>query len=154
MILARSILREHLAPFLFGLSLIVFIFTLNLLYQVLGKITGKGLPAEVILEYFFNNTAWILALAVPMAVLVATLSAFGRLAGDGEITALRAAGVAPTRLVAPAVWAGPCWRVPYGMQPVPGSPSALHPCMHSDDSLRIGLFSFHRRPVSLIRMWH
>lgn len=106
MILARYILREHIAPFLFGLSLIVFIFTLNLVYQVLGKITGKGLPPAVIFEYFLNNLAWILALAVPMAVLVAALAAFGRLAADGEITALRASGIAPTRLVVPALWAG------------------------------------------------
>lgn len=50
--------------------------------------------------------AWILALAVPMAVLVATLSAFGRMSGDGEITALRAAGITPTRLMVPSLWAG------------------------------------------------
>ncbi len=83
----------------------MFIFSLNLIYQVLGKITGKGLPAEVIIEYFFNNIAWIVALAVPMAVLVATLSAFGRLSGDSEITALRSAGITPTRLMIPTLWA-------------------------------------------------
>lgn len=105
MILSRYILKEQIGPFLFGLFLIVFIFSLNLVYQVLGKITGKGLPPEIILEYFFNNIAWILALAVPMAVLVATLSAFGRLSGDGEITALRSAGITPTRLMIPTLWA-------------------------------------------------
>ena len=99
-------MREQIGPFLFGLSLIVFIFSLNLVYQVLGKITGKGLPTEVIFEYFFNNLAWIVALAVPMAVLVAALSSFGRLSADGEITALRAAGITPTRLIIPSLWAG------------------------------------------------
>jgi len=103
MILARYILKEHIGPFIFGLSLIVFIFALNLVYQVLGKIAGKGLPMMVILEYFWNNLAWIIALAVPMAVLVAALSAFGRLSGDGEITALRASGITPTRLMRPVL---------------------------------------------------
>jgi lipopolysaccharide export system permease protein len=106
MILARYIIREHVGPFFFALSLIVFIFTLNLVYQVLGKIAGKGLPLNIILEYFWNNLAWIMAIAVPMSVLVAALSAFGRLTGDGEITALRASGIAPTRLIRPVLWAG------------------------------------------------
>jgi lipopolysaccharide export system permease protein len=103
--IARYILKEHVGPFVFGLSLIVLIFTLNLLYQVLAKITGKGLPTSVIIEYFLNNLAWIMALAVPMSVLVATLSAFGRLSADGEITALRASGIKPTRLMIPVLWA-------------------------------------------------
>jgi len=72
----------------------------------LGRIAGKGLPLNIILEYFWNNLAWIIALAVPMSVLVAALAAFGRLSGDGEITALRASGIAPTRLIRPVLWAG------------------------------------------------
>ncbi len=105
MILARYILREHVAPFLFGLSLIALIFTMNLLFQMLGRIAGKGIPLGVVLEYFALNLAWIIALAVPMSVLIACLSAFGRLSADGEITALRATGISPTRLMRPVLWA-------------------------------------------------
>lgn len=70
---------------------------------MLGKIAGKGLPILTIIEYFALNLAWILALAVPMAVLIASLSAYGRMSGDGEITALRASGVSPMRLMEPAL---------------------------------------------------
>jgi len=103
LILARYILKEHIAPFFFGLSLIVFIFTMNLLFQLLGRIAGKGISGWVILEYFGLNLAWIIALAVPMAVLIATVSAFGRLSSDGEITALRATGISPTKLMKPVM---------------------------------------------------
>ncbi|MDP8228938.1 MAG: LptF/LptG family permease, partial [Candidatus Electryoneaceae bacterium] len=106
MILSRYIIREHIGPFTFGLSLIAFIFTMNLMFQMLKRIAGKGLPVTVILEYFTLNLAWILALAVPMAVLISTLSAFGRMAGDGEITALRASGVSPWQMIRPALWGG------------------------------------------------
>jgi len=40
------------------------------------------------------------AVTLPMAVLVAVLHVFTRLAGDNEITALQAGGVSVTRLVA------------------------------------------------------
>lgn len=103
MILAYYIIKEHIAPFLFGLSLIMFIFTMNLFFQMLIKIAGKGIPLLVLIEYFALNLAWIIALAVPMAVLIATLSAFGRMSADGEITALRASGIAPARLLIPAL---------------------------------------------------
>lgn len=78
---------------------------MNLLFQMLGKITGKGIPFVTIIEYFALNLAWIIALAVPMAVLIASLSAYGRMSGDGEITALRATGVSPIRLIEPAFFA-------------------------------------------------
>lgn len=70
---------------------------------MLGRIAGKGIPLPVILEYFSLNLAWILALAVPMSVLISTLSAFGRMASDGEITALRASGISPWQLLKPAL---------------------------------------------------
>lgn len=104
--LSRYILREHAAPFLYSLTLIIFLFILNFAFQILGKILGKGLETRVILEFFVYNIAWILAMAVPMAALIATLMAFGRLAGDHEITALKAGGVSLWRLVGPVLVAG------------------------------------------------
>ena len=90
MILNWYIIRQHIAPFFFGLSLIIFIFVTNLLFQMLGKLSGKDIDLLIIAEFFMLNLAWILALAMPMAVLISTLSVFGRMAGDGEITALLA----------------------------------------------------------------
>ena len=102
-IVTRYILREHVAPFLFGLLTIVFVFILNILFRDLGKLLGKGLPVKIILEFFFFNLAWIVALAIPMAVLLATLMAFGRFSSDNEITALKASGVHLYRLIAPVL---------------------------------------------------
>lgn len=103
MILARYIIREHISPFFFGLFLIVFIFTLNLFFRMLPRIVGKGLSLRVIAEFFFLNLAWIFALAIPMAVLIATLSAYGRMSSDGEITALRSSGISPWQMISPAL---------------------------------------------------
>lgn len=105
-ILGRYILKEHVSPFIYSLSLIVLLFILNFAFQILGKILGKGLPAPIIIEFFIYNIAWILAMAVPMATLIATLMAFGRLAGDHEITALKASGVSLWRVTWPLLFAG------------------------------------------------
>ncbi|MDP8206769.1 MAG: LptF/LptG family permease [Candidatus Electryonea clarkiae] len=99
----RYIIRELIAPFFISVSLIMLLFTLNLAFRMLGRIVGQGLPPMVILEFFFLNLAWILTLAVPMSVLVASLMAFGRLAGDFEIVALKAAGISLIRMIIPAI---------------------------------------------------
>lgn len=100
-ILWRYILKEHIGPFLFGLSIITLVFLLNIVFRELGRILSRGLGAQIIAEFFFLNMAWILALAVPMAVLIATLMAFGRLSGDGEITAMKAGGVSILNIMTP-----------------------------------------------------
>ena len=100
-IVTKYVLKEHAGPFFFGMITIVFLFLLNLIFRDLGRLLGKGLPAGIILEFFVLNLAWILALAIPMAVLVATLMAFGRLSSDHEIAALKAGGVHLYRLMAP-----------------------------------------------------
>lgn len=103
MVLFRYILRQHIGPFIFSISLIAFIFTMNLMFQLLRKIAGKGIEPLVLIEYFGLNLAWILAMAVPMSVLIATLSVYGRLSEDGEITAMRASGLSAFYLIRPAI---------------------------------------------------
>ncbi len=104
--LDRYIVREHVAPFFISNALIMFIFTLNLALQMLGRIVGKGLEPMLILEFFWLNLAWILTLSVPMSVLVACLMGFGRLAGDHEIIAMKAAGVGINRMIRPVLIMG------------------------------------------------
>ncbi len=58
------------------------------------------------IEYILLNLAWILALAVPMAVLIATLMAFGRMSGDNEISALRTSGISYLRILFPSLFFG------------------------------------------------
>lgn len=87
------ILREHAGPFFLAFSVINCLFLLNVLIRDLGKFLSKGIPTAVILEFLFLNLAWMIALSVPMAVLCATLMAFGRLSADNEMTAIKASGI-------------------------------------------------------------
>ena len=92
-LLSRYFFREMVLPFLFSLGMITFILFVNFLLRAVDRFLGKGLDVITILEYLFLNLAWILALSIPMAVLLATLMTFGRLAEDNEINAMRASGI-------------------------------------------------------------
>jgi lipopolysaccharide export system permease protein len=102
-LVTRYILREHFLPFFYALLIVIFLLFTNFLLRAVDRFLGKGLPLDVILEYLLLNTAWIMALAAPVAVLVATLMAFGRFSEDNEITALRSSGVSFTRILWPAL---------------------------------------------------
>lgn len=106
MILVRYVLKEHLAPFLLALFVITFLFVVDFLVTILDNVLSKGLPVSTVLEIFVLNIAWMLSLSIPMAVLVACLMAFGRLSGDQEITAMKAAGISPLSMMRPVLLVG------------------------------------------------
>ncbi|UCD18283.1 MAG: LptF/LptG family permease [Candidatus Zixiibacteriota bacterium] len=100
-ILNRYILREHIPPFLFSVFIITFVLILETIPKIVEMVVDKDIPAPVVLELIFLNLAWMIALSVPMAVLVATLLAFGRLTSDTEIVAIKSSGVNLLRVLIP-----------------------------------------------------
>jgi len=105
-LLSKYIIKEHLIPFIMALLVLLFVLLANFLLKSIDKFLGKGLDMLLLGEFMFLNLAWILALAVPMAVLVATLMAFGRLSSDNEITAMRSSGTGFLKLLLPAIGFG------------------------------------------------
>ena len=80
-------------PFFISLLIITFLLFINFLLRAIDRFLGKGLEFLTILEYLILNLAWIVALSVPMAVLLATLATFGKLSEDNEINAMRSTGI-------------------------------------------------------------
>ena len=94
------ILKAHLGPFLFAFFSLMFIFLLQFLMRAINQLVGKGLSGWVVSELIILSLSWMVVLAVPMAVLVATLMAFGKLASQNEITAMKASGMSLYRMIA------------------------------------------------------
>ena len=72
----------------------------------MDKFLGKGISIGVVFKFLIYNSAWIVSLAIPMAVLIAVLMSFGRLSSDNEITAFKASGISLEKLMAPAIMFG------------------------------------------------
>jgi lipopolysaccharide export system permease protein len=104
-ILHRYVLKEHVGPLTFALTALTSILLLQYIGKHFGELVGKGLPALVIAEFFGLSVPLTVALTLPMAVLVATLYAFSRLAAENEITALKASGVSLVSVLKPVLWA-------------------------------------------------
>ncbi|MCK4858333.1 MAG: LptF/LptG family permease [candidate division Zixibacteria bacterium] len=102
--MSRYILKEHIGPFIFAFFIVTFVLIIDFIPQVVELIVGRDLSTWTVLKYFVLNLAWMLALSVPMAVLVSTLMAFGRLTADNEILGIKSSGVNMLRLMLPVIF--------------------------------------------------
>jgi lipopolysaccharide export system permease protein len=104
-ILDRYILRKHVGPFAFATTTIAFLFAMRVLIDLLHLFASRNLGFLTILETFALSLGWILAMTFPMAVLVAVVMTFGRLAQDFELDAIHAGGVSFLRVLVPVLLA-------------------------------------------------
>ncbi len=104
--LQLDILKRHLGPFIFCFFTLMFLLLMQFLILYIDMLVGKGLPLGIILELIVTNLASMVVLAVPMAVLVACLMAYGKFTELNELTAIRAAGVNPIHVINPVLVAG------------------------------------------------
>ncbi len=106
-IIYRYIFAELVAPLLFGVAAFTGIFIgTDLLFRLIDYYNRWGVELFTLIRLFFLNLPAIIVVTFPMATLLGTILAFGRLSGDSEITALRSGGVSVYKLVIPALITG------------------------------------------------
>lgn len=102
-LLDRYVVREVLPPSFLGLLLFTFILVLDQISQLMKILVSRGADLQTVARAFLYLLPSIFSVTIPMAFLLGVLLAFGRLASDSEIVALRASGVSPLRLLRPVL---------------------------------------------------
>ena len=97
MTLHLYILRQVLLALLFSAGGMVFIAVPGLAVSAMSKVGGTGVAS--LLRYLPLAGAELLPYLVPVGFLLALVATFGRLAADGEWTAMVMAGLHPARLL-------------------------------------------------------
>jgi LPS export ABC transporter permease LptG len=100
-VIDRYLVKELVSPFLFGGALFTFFLVIDRLYHLTELVITKGVPFYLVMQLLVYMLPSFLAHTLPMALLVAVLLAGGRLAGDLEVIAFKAAGVSTMRLFRP-----------------------------------------------------
>ncbi|MFA7565867.1 MAG: LptF/LptG family permease [Alkalispirochaeta sp.] len=99
----RYVGGEFLLSFLVAFAFFFFMFFINQLLLLAEDILQKDVPFSAVVRLIVYSVPSIIALSVPFATLVGSLMAVGRLSGDNEIVAFRAAGFPLTRLFSPVL---------------------------------------------------
>lgn len=102
----RAILKEMALAFSLGLMVFTFVLLTNKILRLVELIVNKGVGIFTVFQLFLYILPYSLVVTIPMSVLLATLTTYSRLGADGEILALRGAGLSLIRLTRPAVWFG------------------------------------------------
>ncbi len=104
--LRRYIGREIAFGFVAGVAIFTFLLLTARVLEWVDLVLARGVPLLAVGRVFLLAMPSFLELTMPAAVLLGVLAAFGRLANDGEITAMRAAGIPWQSLLGPVALVG------------------------------------------------
>lgn len=99
--LDRFMLQSFLPLFLMTFFICLFIVLMQFLWRYIDDLVGKGLGVDVIAELFFYAALTMIPMALPLAILLASLMTFGNLGEQFELTAMKASGVSLIRAMGP-----------------------------------------------------
>lgn len=94
-------LQSFLPLFLMTFFICLFIVLMQFLWRYIDDLVGKGLEVSVIAELFFYAALTMVPMALPLAVLLASLMTFGNLGERFELTAMKASGVSLLKAMRP-----------------------------------------------------
>jgi len=125
-LLGRYVFREILTSAVLGTLLATFIIFLRAADKLFAVLVGSNnAHVSTVVELLLWAMPPVLPLTIPFGVLVGILIGLGRMAADGEITAMRAAGVSSRRVIAPVVLFAALGMIVAGMASLRLTPLAM-----------------------------
>lgn len=99
--LSAMLLRAFALPLVVTFVIVQFILVMQFLWLYIDDLVGKGLDWWLIAELIFYASASFVPLALPLAILLASIMTLGSLAEHGELTAVKASGISLLRFLRP-----------------------------------------------------
>ncbi|MBO5850588.1 MAG: LptF/LptG family permease [Paludibacteraceae bacterium] len=99
--LDRYILRNFFITFLATFFICLFIVVMQTLWMRVNDLVGKGFDVSLLFEFFLYSALSLVPLALPLAVLLASLMSFGDMGEKLELLAMKSAGISLFRIVLP-----------------------------------------------------
>ena len=97
------VIKSFIGPMVLTFFIALFILLMQFLWKYVDDIVGKGFEWYTILELMFYASATFVPLALPLAVLLASLMTFGNLGEHYELVAMKAAGISFRKAMLPLV---------------------------------------------------
>jgi len=95
------ILKAFIGPFIATFFITLLVLVMQFFWLWIDDFVGKGLSTGIILEFTWYQTAALVPLALPLAVLLSSLMTFGNLGESFELVAIKSAGISLLRFMRP-----------------------------------------------------
>ncbi len=96
-------LESFLPLFLLTFVICLFLVVMQFLWKYVEDMVGKGLDTNVLLEMFMYAGLQLVPLALPLAILLASIMVFGNLGEQFELLAIKSAGVPLLKTMKPLI---------------------------------------------------
>ncbi|MFI3298367.1 MAG: LptF/LptG family permease [Rikenellaceae bacterium] len=100
-IVYRFLVKSYLGPLVLTFFIVMFILLMHYLWMHIDTLVGKGLSMSVILELVMYAAATLVPMALPLAILLASIMTMGNLGENNELLALKSAGISLPRITRP-----------------------------------------------------
>lgn len=97
------ILKSFLPLFAMTFFIVLFIILMQFLWKNIDQMVGKGLTLSLLGELFFYAALSMVPMALPLAILLASLMTFGNLGEKFELTAMKASGISLVKAMSPLI---------------------------------------------------
>lgn len=97
----RLILKSFLGPLLLTFAIAVFVLLMQFVWKYIDDLVGKGLEFGVIAELLMYASATFVPMALPIAVLFASIMTMGNFGEKYELVAMKAGGISVSRIMLP-----------------------------------------------------
>lgn len=97
------ILKSFLPLFAMTFFIVLFIVLMQFLWKNIDDLVGKGLEISLIAELFFYAAITLVPMALPLAILLASLMTFGNFGEKFELTAMKASGISLLKAMSPLI---------------------------------------------------
>lgn len=97
------ILKNFMTLFAGTFCISLFVVMMQFLWKYVDELIGKGLSITIMAKFFFYAGETLVPLALPLAILLASLISFGNLGERFELLSIKAAGISLFRTIRPLV---------------------------------------------------
>ena len=99
--LDKLVIKAFIGPFIAVFFLTLLVLILQFFWLWIDDFVGKGLSTRVIFEFIWYQSAVLVPLALPLAVLLSSLMTFGNLGESLELVAIKSSGISLLRFMRP-----------------------------------------------------
>lgn len=99
--LYKLILKSFLGSFIFTFFIVIFVLLMQFLWVYVDDLVGKGLSFKIVLELFFHASVTFVPMALPLAILLASIMSFGDMGEHYELVAMKASGISVWKAMKP-----------------------------------------------------
>lgn len=98
------VIKSFIGPFILTFWIAQFVLVMQFLWKYVDDLVGKGLDTFILMQLLTYASASLVPMALPLAVLLASIMTYGAFGENSELTAVRSAGISLFRFMQPLIF--------------------------------------------------